>query len=175
MKKILYLPYAALTLGLTCCSFQQPPSQQKRSEKLETRIVQVEFINSNYQKPLPIEEKTINATQVKYLLNEMGASQLHPPLFSSEKPVIEISVGNNSFYVQAYDGNLEVSREKLEGIDIKISSSAEELNRVLSSDNVKESIKDSVSSKKINLELIASRIKLFSKGYMAIYNDFSKK
>jgi flagellar basal body-associated protein FliL len=117
----------------------------------------------------------VEATHVKYLLNEMGAWQLHNIPLSYEKPGIEVVVDDQTFYAEVDKGVIEVSKESLDNVDLKISVGAEELIKVLASDDIKTSIKDSVSAGRIQLELVAGYTKLFSKGYLGLYKDVTGK
>lgn len=116
----------------------------------------------------------IDPVHVKYLLNEMGAYQLHNPPLSSEKPIIQVVVDSKEFYAECDKGYISVS-EAEKAADLKISTTSGELMSVLASGNIKENIQNSVRAGKINLELDASYTTLFSKGYLTLYQDITGK
>lgn len=133
---------------------------------------------SNYKKEeikLNLENVTvIEQAHVKYLLNEIGAWQLHNPPISSDRPVIQVIVDNQEFYVAVERGVISISRDSMPA-DIKISTTSDEAKKVLASSNIKEAVKSSVQSGKIDLELIAGYTELFSKGYLSLYQDLTGK
>lgn len=117
----------------------------------------------------------INVNHIQYLLNEMGAWQLHNPPLSSDMPKIEIRVDDNSFFAEVDKGIISVSEDRLDDVDLRISASTEELKNVLESGDVKTSIRDSVSDGKIQIEMISGYPTLFSKGYLSLYKELTGK
>lgn len=128
-------------------------------------------INSNTN----LSQLIIGEEHVAYVLNEIRAYKLHNPPLSSEKPIIEIDVDDSKFKADVDKGEVKVEKGAADNPDIKIITTREEMINALTSLDIKNYIKSSVSSEKTKLELVAGYVELFSKGYLSIYQDLTGK
>jgi len=117
----------------------------------------------------------VSESHVKYLLNEIGAYQLHTQPMSSENPLIEVAVDDFVFFFEIERGTMLFRSEKTYEPDIKIISTKQEVKSILSSGNIKEGMKNSVSAGNTHLELVSGYTELFFKGYLQIYKDLTGK
>ncbi|MFH1711013.1 MAG: hypothetical protein ABH840_01760 [Nanoarchaeota archaeon] len=120
-------------------------------------------------------ELVVGDNHVRYLLNEIGAYQLHTQPASSENPLIEVIVDDSVFFAEIEKGRILFRSEKTYEPDLRIITGKEEVKNILSSDNIKEGVKSSVSSGNTKLELVSSYTELFFKGYLQIYKDLTGK
>jgi len=117
----------------------------------------------------------VGESHVRYLLNEIGAYQLHTQPMSSENPLIEVVVDDSVFFAEVEKGKIIFRSEKTYEPDLRIITTKQEVESVLSSGNIKESMKNSVSGGNTQMELVSSYTELFFKGYLQIYKDLTGK
>jgi len=107
---------------------------------------------------------------VLYLVVSIGAQDLHNPPFSSDTPKIEMSIGGDIYFAEIKDGGILVGEGGLGEKDIIITTSKEEVVKMLR-DNayIEESFEEGAS----DFELISGKARLLSKGYIKIYTQFT--
>jgi|WetSurMetagenome_2_1015567.scaffolds.fasta_scaffold157941_2 hypothetical protein len=120
-------------------------------------------------------EIIVDEDQVAYVLNEIGAWKLHNPPLSSNRPKVEVIVNTNTFRAEVSNGKIAVEKGNWDSPDIRIRTSGSEIVDAITSANIKDYIKQSVSSGKTRLELVAGYAQLFSKGYLNLYQDITGK
>ncbi|MFH1290532.1 MAG: hypothetical protein ABIH92_03930 [Nanoarchaeota archaeon] len=106
-------------------------------------------------------------TFVRYLLYSIGADQLHNPPFSSDIPKIEIEVSDDVFSAEIKKRSISVSPVSTSEKDIIIKTTKLETVKMLRNNNY---VSESFAQGKSTIELITSKTKLFTKGYLKIYN-----
>lgn len=111
-----------------------------------------------------------NEKFVVYLLASIGANKLHNPPFSSDTPKIQLYVSDDIYRVEIKNSGFLIGRGNLENADIIIRTTKEEGVKMLRN---KQYVKQSFVDSKSEIELVASKAKLFAKGYMNIYNEFA--
>lgn len=107
-----------------------------------------------------------------YLLYNIKAYNLHNPPLSSDRPKIEVDVGDEVFKAVIDDGMINVSRGDIIGEDIIIKTSKEEV--ILMMDD-KEYIEQSFELGKSEIVLVAGKTTLFAKGYLSMYTELTGK
>lgn len=113
-----------------------------------------------------------NEDFVYYLLASIKAYNLHNPPLSSDKPRINILVGEDNYSALIDDGRIIVQTGVLDNPDIKISTSKYEAAMMV---KYPDSVKKSFEEGKSNIDLIAGKATLFSKGYLNMYNEITGK
>jgi len=128
-------------------------------------------------KTLIIQDKNLvlELNHISYVLNELGFYQLHNPPLSNNKPKINLKINDDWYNSYISSGKITTQKGKIENPDLIIYTSSQEILNSIISKNIKEYIKNSVSSGKTNLELKADYSTLFSKGYLSIYQDLTDK
>jgi len=107
---------------------------------------------------------------VSYVLVEIKAYNLHEPIFSSDTPEIEITVGEDIYNAEIIDGKIFVSEGLSDDEDIIISTTAEEGVKMLrDAGYIDDSFRDGLSG----IEMTAGKVELFSKGYLEIYSELT--
>ncbi len=106
---------------------------------------------------------------VYYILVSIGAGKLHNPPFSSDTPKIEFYIGEEVFSAEIIDGSINVAKGEINGNDIKIRTSRFEAVKMTRNRNY---ISESFSEGNSEVELIASKTRLASKGYLSLMDQF---
>jgi hypothetical protein len=121
---------------------------------------------------LDIEEAVneFDESFVEYFLISIGAYNLHPPLFGSDKPKIEFQISEDSYNAIIDEGDITVTRGEIDDEDIIIHTSKEEaVNIMQDEDYLGESFQQGGSS----IEMVAGKTELASKGYLELYNGLT--
>lgn len=115
---------------------------------------------------------SFNESFILYLLASIGASKLHNSPFSSELPLLEIQVGDITYYAQIADTQIIIGKGFVQGEDVIITTSALEAIHMLRDQAY---IEKSFISGFSQIELIAGKPELFAKGYLQIYRELIGK
>lgn len=121
-----------------------------------------------------VEEGIINFNEdyINYILVALGINYLHKSPFL-ENPLIEFNLGGDIWNSEIIKGLPVSKRGSIDNEDLRISMSKEEAIEALLSDNIKEFIKQSVNNGNTNIEMIAGKTELFSKGYLDMYKELT--
>lgn len=107
---------------------------------------------------------------VFYLLYNLKAYNLHNPPLSSNYPKIEIRVEDSVYNSAIKKGMIEVAKGEITDKDIVIRTTKEEAVKMMRDKNY---VTQSFSDGKSEIELIASKVMLFAKGYLNFYNGLT--
>jgi len=129
----------------------------------------------NMENKTQITEIVIEPEHLSYLLNEMGTYKLHNPPMSSNTPKINLRVDEQEFKAEVENTYTKVEKGSWENPDIKIVTERSEVIEAITSTKIQEYMKTSVASGKTSIELVAGYTELFSKGYLALYQDLTGK
>ncbi len=122
-----------------------------------------------------VGEVEVQADHITYLLNELGAYQLHNPPLSRETPNIEVVLGDRVFGAEVVSGVVSTKEKALTDPDIRITTSEDVVIDAIRSQDVKNFLKKSVAEGKTKVEQLGSYSTLFSKGYLNLYNELTGK
>ena len=109
---------------------------------------------------------------VLYLLYSMKANNLHNPPLSSDVPRMEIVVDGETYNAVVKNGEIIVTGGHIGGEDVVIRTTKEESVKMMQDRNY---ITESFRGGKSSIELVAGKTKLFSKGYLTLYNEIMGK
>ena len=151
----------------------------KKSERveiiLENPLKNLVFANTNeageINEQAVIEQAIIEFNQdyINYLLVALGTGYLHKsPLF--ENPFIEFVLGDEIWSSEINKGLPNSIKQPIDNEDLRITISKEEAVRALLSPDIEQFMKNSVRNGNIQIEMIASKVELFSKGYLDMYS-----
>jgi len=121
-----------------------------------------------------VEEAVIefNEDYINYILVALGVNYLHKsPLF--ENPLIEFNLGGEIWNSEIIEGMPDSQLGMIDNEDLRISISKEEAVKALLSEDIEQFMKDSVSSGNTQIEMIAGKAELFSKGYLDMYKELT--
>ncbi|MCA9485354.1 MAG: hypothetical protein KC506_00755 [Nanoarchaeota archaeon] len=115
-------------------------------------------------------QEKLNKTFVRYLLYTIEADELHRPPLSQDTPKINIYIGNLNFGAEISKGVITVQDNPHSTSDIKIITTREEAIKMLRDASY---IASSFSTGTSQIELVASKTKLFAKGYLKLYTELT--
>ncbi len=105
---------------------------------------------------------------ISFLLNEIGAWQLHKNPLTLENPIINFQVGTETFYseigteIKTYEGSSEIT-------DLQFNTNRQDLIDAILSDNPKEIFEKSIALGRTQIDVKVSEAELFAKGYLGLY------
>ena len=117
----------------------------------------------------------IGNIHISYVLNEIGAYQLHTPTLSSNTPKVQVQTQDKMFSSEINKGIISTTLGEISNPDIIITTTNQEIIQAILSSDTKEYIKNSVRQGTTTLELKSSYPKLFSKGYLSLYQELTGK
>ncbi len=113
-----------------------------------------------------------NENYINYLLIALGVSDLHKSSMSYGNPKIEIMLDDEVWNSELGD-ILNTKRGNSDDPDLRIRMKKQDAVIALLSTDIKKYIKDSVLSGNIQIEMVAGKVELFSKGYLDMYKDLT--
>lgn len=108
---------------------------------------------------------------INYILLALGVDKLHKsPTLST--PKLELDIGEiwNSEIIK---GSPKTKKGEINNEDIRFIMSKEEAVRALLSKDIKVYMKDSVVNGRTQIEMVAGKVELFSKGYLDLYTSLT--
>lgn len=115
-------------------------------------------------------QEKLNETFVTYLLYTIGADKLHEPPLSSNAPEMNLFIDELDFGAQIRQGMITVTDEPVDTEDIIIRTTRAEAVKMLRD---KEYITTSFNTGASQIELVASKTELFTKGYLSLYTELT--
>ena len=118
------------------------------------------------------DQVEITPDLISFLLNEIGAWQLHKNPLTFESPVVNFRIGDDSFYSEI--GNkIKTYRGLSEGADLQFNVGKQDLIDAILSDNPKEILKEYIVSGKTQIDVKVGEAELFAKGYLGLYESLN--
>lgn len=118
-----------------------------------------------------IQEFNIN--YINYLLAALGVNKLHKSLVGYGNPIVEFHLDNEVWSSEIIKGGLNTQKAPAQDLDLKIIISKQEAVLALLSPNIEQFMKDSVYNGNTKIEMIAGKVELGSKGYLAMYTQLT--
>ncbi len=115
----------------------------------------------------------INENVIGYILAKFGVNNLHNPPLSKDTPKIEVIIGDKTYNAEVIKGSINVAQGQIENEDIKILMARQDVINIINSTSPSDTISNSVNEGTIQFEIVASKTKLFSKGYLSLYEKFT--
>jgi len=113
-----------------------------------------------------------NEDYINYILVALGVGYLHKsPLF--QNPLIEFDLAGEVWNSEIIKGMPNSKEGQIKNEDLRISISKEEAVEAILANNIEEFMKQSVANGNTNIEMIAGKTKLFSKGYLEMYKELT--
>ncbi len=105
---------------------------------------------------------------VSYLLNEIGAWQLHENPLTLENPIINIKIGNESFHSEIGD-KIETKKGFGNDADLEFYVDKKDLVDAIISNNPEAVFRKDVLTGKVKVKPMTNKADLFAKGYFNLY------
>ena len=129
--------------------------------------------NSHIQLPVTdvsVEQIEITPDFISFLLNEIGAGKLHKNFFTQEIPIINFKIDDKSFYSEIKN-EIKTYEGLSESADLQFDTNKQDVIGAIISDSPKEIFKQSVITGKTQVIVKSSKLELFAKGYMKLYES----
>jgi hypothetical protein len=151
-------------------------SSSSSSQNPINGIVLSNTVNGNVNHSAILEKGIIdfNESYINYLLSALGTSMLHKSNFGYGNPKIEFDLGDEVWNSEL-GSEIITKRGNSDKPDLKIKMSKEEAVLALLSSDIKQYMKDDVTSGKIQIEMVAGKVELYSKGYLDMYKSLTGK
>ncbi|MGK0209634.1 MAG: hypothetical protein ACI83O_000914 [Patescibacteria group bacterium] len=107
---------------------------------------------------------------ISYILNELGAWQLHANPLTGSPAVLGFVIGDQAFYSEV-DTGIESFEGSSNNVDVIFYSSSNVIIRALSSDDSRGVVLASFDSGESSLSVVAAEPELFTKGYLNLYEE----
>lgn len=120
-----------------------------------------------------IEDIVITPEFISYLLNEVGAWNLHKSPLTLEKAMINFKIDDNLFTSTISKGKITTIEGLSGDADISFVSTKIEIVLAIIDENPVEVFKESLASGETTIEKIADDTELFAKGYLTLYEELS--
>jgi hypothetical protein len=130
--------------------------------------------NGSVDKNAVVDEAMINFNEgyINYLLVALGVGNLHSS-FIYGNPSIEFVLGEEVWNSEVSEGGLDTEKSSAEKPDLRVVISKNEAVEALLASDIEEYMKESVSSGRTTIEMVAGYIELGSKGYLQMYKDLT--
>lgn len=146
---------------------------------LENPLKEIVFDNTNeaglVNKGKVVEQGIIdfNSEYINYLIVALGVNHLHKSYIGYGDPIIEMKIDGESWTSKISGGALSTNKGDLEDKDLLITLSKQEAVEALISPDISSFMKDSVVEGRTGIEMIAGKVELGSKGYLAMYKEIT--
>jgi len=146
---------------------------------LENPIKGILFANTNeagqVDKQKVIEQGVLefNEDYLNYIIAALGVNNLHKSYIGYGNPIIEMNIDNQAWNSEVVKGALLTKQGATDLEDLKIIMTKQEAVEALISPNIKEFMKTSVKNGNTQIEMIAGKVELGSKGYLAMYKELT--
>ena len=117
-----------------------------------------------------IDDLEVTPEFLSYLLNEIGAWELHKNPLTFEKPVITFDISGQTFY-SVIDGEIETFEGSNEEADMTFKTEKIDLVKAMLDEDPAEVFTESIQEGDTEVDMIASETELFSKGYLNLYDS----
>jgi len=154
----------------------------KKSENkivLENPLKDLVYANTNEQglvnKQAVIDQAILefNAEYINFLLIALGVGNLHKSYIGYGNPIVQLNLDGTSWTSEISNKQLQTSQTSSEDKDLLITLSRQEAIEALLSPDMSAFMKNSVINGNTQIEMIANKAELASKGYLAMYTQIT--
>ena len=145
---------------------------------IENPIKDIVFANTNQagevNKQATIQQgiENFNEDYIINLLVSLGTNHLHKSYTGQGSAKLELDI-DNEIWSAEIDNGLKVQRASLDDPDLRITMSKQVAVEALLSSNIQEQLKSETKNGQINIEQIAGKVELASKGYLSMYKELT--
>jgi len=159
---------------------KQPVVNQQKVV-LENPIKNIVFANANVDgvidKQKVIEQATLEFNQkyIDYILLALGVNTLYKSAIGYGNPKVEFAIDDEIWSSEIIKGGLNTIKNSIDDPDIRFHMPKKEIIEFLLAQDPNQFVIDSVSSGRTQIELIAGKPELVSKGYLGMYTSLTGK
>ena len=114
--------------------------------------------------------RQFDSSFILYFLYSVNAHTLRSTILSRDSPKIEMHIGGEVFSSEIKKGEIFIAEGEIEGEDVTITTTKEEAVKMIRD---KSNIRNSIVEGKTQIEFVAGKTELISKGYVSLYNSFT--
>ena len=122
-----------------------------------------------------IDKTQVGIEQINLLLYNIKAYALHNPPLSKNTPKIEVIIEDESFNSEIISGKVKTQRGAIDNADIRIKITKNEFLKILNSNDIKKAVQESAEKGNLDIEMLAGKLELASKGYLGVYKEVTGK
>ncbi len=154
-------------------------TKPKNTVVLENPLKDIVIANTNSQGQVNVEAviqqgiSEFNENYINYLLAALGVNNLHKSLVGYGNPVVEFNIEGEKWSSEIINGGLYTQKNPADDPDLIISIPRQEAVLALLSPNIEQFMKDSVYNGNTQIEMVAGKVELGSKGYLKMYTDLT--
>lgn len=158
--------------------FVKKPVNQINQIVLENPLKNIVFVNTNEKgevnKEKVIEEGILefNEEYINYILIALGVGNLHKSLVYGN-PVVKFALDDEILGSELTSDGLKTTNGDIDNEDLKIMISKKQAVEALLAPDIENFMKDSVRSGNTQIEIIAGKVELASKGYLGMYKKLT--
>jgi len=115
-----------------------------------------------------------NEDYILYLIVALGVQNLHKSYIGYGNPILELQIDDEIWSAEVGKNGINIQNAPIDEEDLIISISKEESVKAILSSNINEFMSESVYNGETRLEKVAGNVELGSKGYLEMYEEFSK-
>ena len=134
-------------------------------------VVTVVSANSKIHKTT-YDKIKITPDFISYLLNEVGAWQLHKNPLTLEDPIINIKISGDDFHSDIGD-KIKTENGLSDDADLEFSMDKKDLINAILSNNSGATFREYVKSGKVKVKTLTTKTELFAKGYFSLYDKLN--
>lgn len=116
--------------------------------------------------------ENFNEDYIIYLLVSLGTNHLHKSYTGQGTAKLELVI-DQEIWAAEIDGGLRVQKASIDDPDLRITMSKQTAVESLLSPNIQEELKSATRNGQINIEQIAGKVELASKGYLSMYKELT--
>lgn len=177
---ILFIVFIVLLILAVVFFFGAFMSGEKTEIIIENPIKNIIFAHTDnttgtVDKEAVVEQAVIefNADYINYILVGLGVGNLHKSKVGYGNPIIEFVLDDEYWNSELDSGILNTGRGEIENEDLLVTMTREEAVLAIMSSDIEQFMKDSVNNGNTKIEMIAGKIELGTKGYLAMYKDIT--
>jgi len=126
----------------------------------------------NYDAVVSEGVMNFNVDYINYIMAALGVGKLHKSLIGYGNPVIEMQIDDETWNAEI-DNGLRTIPGSVEDPDLRVIMTKEEAVKALLSPDIGEFMKTSVYNRNTQIEMVAGKVELGSKGYLSMYSELT--
>ena len=177
--KILLVVFVILFVILSIFLIGMFSSNGKVEIVIDNPLQDIVFANTDsvgeVNKSAVVEEAIIefDDSYIDYLLVALGVGNLHKSILGYGNPIVEFVIDDETWTSELEDGELSTTYGSGDEEDLRIKLSREEAVNAMLEKDIESFMKESVTSGRTEIEMVAGKIELGSKGYLAMYKEIT--
>ncbi len=157
----------------------KPPVINQNKIVIENPLKEIVYANQNEQGLVDKQQVINQALQefdkdyINYILLALGVNKLKKSLIGYGNPKVEFKINEELWSSEIVDQSLNTQKSTIDDPDVRFHMPKTEIIESLLSSDINQFVINSVSNGNTQMELIASKPELLSKGYLGMYKDLT--